>query len=54
MEKSKQKDTQQPTKQEPDPSNAEILQMIRCETCLYADHCDGYEFAPFCMMDLAK
>lgn len=24
---------------------------LMCETCLYSDHCDGADYAPFCMLE---
>ena len=24
---------------------------LRCETCLYSDHCDGADYAAFCMLE---
>ena len=27
----------------------ELLEQVKCENCLYASQCDGYEYAPYCM-----
>lgn len=24
---------------------------LMCETCLYSDHCDGADYAAFCMLE---
>lgn len=29
-----------------------FLKSVKCETCLYADHCDGYEYAPYCLAEI--
>lgn len=25
---------------------------LKCETCMYSEHCDGWEYAPFCIAEL--
>ncbi|MDE5557385.1 MAG: hypothetical protein K2J32_06775 [Ruminococcus sp.] len=30
----------------------ELLEQVKCETCLYANQCDGYEYAPYCMAEI--
>lgn len=25
---------------------------LKCETCLFSEHCDGWEYTPFCMAEL--
>lgn len=39
-------------KRQAEKENAELSQQIKCETCLYASQCDGYEYAPYCMAEI--
>lgn len=31
---------------------SEFLRQMKCETCLYASQCDGYEYAPYCLAEM--
>lgn len=32
----------------------ELLKQVKCETCLYAGQCDGYEYALYCMAEMIE
>ena len=29
-----------------------LMRDLKCETCIYSEQCDGWEYAPFCMAEL--
>lgn len=33
---------------------AEALRDLECELCLFTDHCDHWEYSPFCMKDFHR
>lgn len=33
-------------------TDVELMQDLKCETCIYSQQCDGWEYAPFRMSDL--